>query len=267
MMAVGKEVPDLIRLDLFMPGMGGIEVVSHLRQLPATKDVPILIITGSVEAEDLPVLDLVQGCLVKPFRLASLFSAVERVLDPDTPEEHRFVRKTLSEGKEIRGFRYWTTSAGGTVQLMADSSLVRAEDGGVLGVVFVFRDVTIEAKVEEERRRRELEVIGDRPRLRQLVVNLLQNALEAVGLGGQITAETRMVNGKGQALLRIRDNGEGIRPELLSRVCDPFFSTKEGRSGLGLSICQSITVDHGGDISLESEPGEGTVVSVWLPLP
>jgi CheY-like chemotaxis protein len=80
MMAVGKEVPDLILLDLFMPGMGGIEVVSHLRHLPATRDVPILIITGSVEAEDLPVLDMVQGYLVKPFRLTSLVSAVERVL-------------------------------------------------------------------------------------------------------------------------------------------------------------------------------------------
>lgn len=80
MIAVEKEVPDLILLDLFMPGMSGIEVVSHLRLLPATRDVPILIITGSVEAEELPVLNMVQGYLTKPFKLASLVTAVEQVL-------------------------------------------------------------------------------------------------------------------------------------------------------------------------------------------
>jgi signal transduction histidine kinase len=65
----------------------------------------------------------------------------------------------------------------------------------------------------------------------------------------------------------VSDNGHGIEPAILARIFDPFFSTKPGEgSGLGLSICRDICREHGGDITVDSRPGEGTTVRVWLPV-
>ncbi len=66
--------------------------------------------------------------------------------------------------------------------------------------------------------------------------------------------------------LSIRDSGIGIPPEDLKRLFDPFFSTKEGGMGLGLSIAHRIIDQHHGKIEVESTPGEGTAFHLWLPL-
>jgi signal transduction histidine kinase len=66
--------------------------------------------------------------------------------------------------------------------------------------------------------------------------------------------------------LRVSDTGEGIRPEHLPRLFDPFFTTRASGTGLGLSICQSIIHEHGGNISAESSPGKGTTITLELPL-
>jgi two-component system NtrC family sensor kinase len=97
------------------------------------------------------------------------------------------------------------------------------------------------------------------------VLNLLNNALDAVDEGGRITVTSRAVEDGVE--VEVEDNGTGIPEELHDRIFDPFFTTKapgEG-SGLGLSICHTIMKGLGGSLSFDSEPGGGTVFRVRLP--
>lgn len=106
-------------------------------------------------------------------------------------------------------------------------------------------------------------VAGDLSELEQVLLNLLTNAREAMPRGGRIDLGARPVPGGLE--ITITDTGIGIPPELLSRVQEPFFTTKERGSGLGLAICRSVVWSMGGKLYLESEPGRGTSVRVFLP--
>jgi signal transduction histidine kinase len=68
------------------------------------------------------------------------------------------------------------------------------------------------------------------------------------------------------AHIKVKDNGEGIAPDLVSRIFEPFFSTKDEGSGLGLSISHSIVEAHGGQIDVQSQPGVGTEFRISLPM-
>jgi signal transduction histidine kinase len=109
-------------------------------------------------------------------------------------------------------------------------------------------------------------VRADRSEVEQIVVNLCSNALDAMPKGGRLTVRTRPE--RGRALVEVEDTGPGIPPELRERIFEPFFTTKaRGRgTGLGLALAQQIAQRHGGDISVSSEPGKGSVFTVSLPL-
>jgi len=112
------------------------------------------------------------------------------------------------------------------------------------------------------------QVMAGAVRMEQVLVNLLINALDAVEgrVGASVTVTLEMV--AGQAVLRVSDTGPGIAPDDLPRVVEPFFSTKisgEGL-GLGLSISRAILAEFGGDLSVASTLGQGTCVTVTLPL-
>jgi signal transduction histidine kinase len=109
-------------------------------------------------------------------------------------------------------------------------------------------------------------VAADEQQLRQALLNLMRNAAEAMGDGGTLTIATRAVGGgDARAIeLTIEDTGEGIAPENLSKIFDPFFSTKEGGTGLGLALTQQIIVEHGGRIEVKSDPGNGTTFIIRL---
>ena len=101
--------------------------------------------------------------------------------------------------------------------------------------------------------------------LRQIVVNLVTNALDAVTAGGTVTVEA-LAEGD-VAHVRVRDSGAGIDAQDLARIFEPFYTTK-GRgkgTGLGLAICKELAQALGGRISVESEPGKGSVFTVTLP--
>jgi signal transduction histidine kinase len=126
----------------------------------------------------------------------------------------------------------------------------------------------LKQSIRVERRYRDVgRIRGHAGQLNQVFVNLLANAAQAVS--GREDAEI-VIETEGTetgAVVRIRDNGEGISPEVLPRIFDPFFTTKdvgEG-SGLGLSIVHGIVERHGGSIEVESEPGVGTTFTVGLP--
>lgn len=111
-----------------------------------------------------------------------------------------------------------------------------------------------------------LPVLGDVDRLQQVMMNVLINAMQAMEDGGTIAITLKNLLAGGVVELRIHDSGPGIAPDLLSQVFYPYFTTKQGGTGIGLAISQKIIADHGGSIELESEPGKGTTVIVQLPV-
>jgi PAS domain S-box-containing protein len=99
--------------------------------------------------------------------------------------------------------------------------------------------------------------------LREVVINLVLNAVDAMAGGGIITVETRQDSD--WAVLDVADTGPGIAPDVKRRIFEPFFTTKETGTGLGLSIVSGIVSSHGGTITVESEPGAGTTFTIRLP--
>ncbi|ETW94611.1 MAG: hypothetical protein ETSY1_34110 [Candidatus Entotheonella factor] len=109
---------------------------------------------------------------------------------------------------------------------------------------------------------------GDLQHVEQMVVNLVVNALEALPApecGVAIT--TQYCEAENSLQLDVKDEGIGVPPEHLDRLCDPFFTTKQeqGGTGLGLAITYTLVRDHGGRLTFESAPGEGTCARVMLP--
>ncbi len=108
-------------------------------------------------------------------------------------------------------------------------------------------------------------VLGNAGQLRQVLLNLVVNALQAAGAQGVVEVET--ASARGGACVRVRDDGPGIAAEHRDRIFEPFFTTKpagEG-TGLGLFLSYQIVQSHGGEIRVESQPGEGATFEVWLP--
>ncbi|WP_221030520.1 ATP-binding protein [Actomonas aquatica] len=110
-------------------------------------------------------------------------------------------------------------------------------------------------------------VMGDAGQLKQVLMNLVLNACHAVEKCACPRITVKVSSEHEVAELAVVDNGRGIAPEVLPRVFDPFFTTKgpDKGSGLGLSICYSIARQHGGEIAVESEVGEGTQFVLTLP--
>ncbi|GEM_PF-3420017 len=100
--------------------------------------------------------------------------------------------------------------------------------------------------------------------IREVFTNLIFNAVEAMPSGGQLILETVCRGGK--VVCSIQDTGVGIAPELINRIFDPFFTTKGSGSGLGLSISYAIIEKHGGEMTVKSYPGKGTIFFISLPL-
>ena len=108
-------------------------------------------------------------------------------------------------------------------------------------------------------------VMADRRLLERAVVNLLENALQAVGEYGTIRVRLRSAEAGRRAEIDIEDSGAGIDTAVKDHLFEPFFSTKTSGSGLGLALVKRIAEDHGGGVSLEPAPGHGTRAILWLP--
>jgi PAS domain S-box-containing protein len=106
-------------------------------------------------------------------------------------------------------------------------------------------------------------LVGDAEKLKQVVLNLVMNSLEAMKEGGTLRVAVGCVGD--DLRLAVEDTGTGIDPLKLSQVFDPFFTTKEAGTGLGLSIVRKIVDQHRGEVRIESERGVGTRVTVSLP--
>jgi len=129
-----------------------------------------------------------------------------------------------------------------------------ARDGGISIVFAATKDLSVE---------------GDPEQLRQVMWNLVRNALQATPAGGRILVDAfeQIRQGIRFVVATVSDTGPGIAPQDLGRIFNPFFTTKEGGTGLGLSISQRIIHYHKGFIEVRSVPGKGSTFSVFLPAP
>ncbi len=104
-------------------------------------------------------------------------------------------------------------------------------------------------------------------KMKQVVMNLLMNAYQAMGPGGTVTVSTCHDASRGGVSIAFSDTGKGIPKDIQSRIFEPFFTTKEPGegTGLGLAVAYGIIKDHKGEISFESEVDKGTIFRIWLP--
>jgi signal transduction histidine kinase len=109
------------------------------------------------------------------------------------------------------------------------------------------------------------EVVADESQLRQALLNLVRNAKEAMPGGGRILLAVGKA-AEGQVRLVLADSGQGIAPENLGNIFEPFFSTKAKGTGLGLALVQQIIGEHGGRIEVDCPPGGGTRFTILLPV-
>ena len=105
----------------------------------------------------------------------------------------------------------------------------------------------------------------DREQMRRALHNIIKNSIEASERGSSIFIQTRRANKENRKILiEIRDQGAGMNQEVLSKIFEPYFTTKNRGMGLGLSIVKRIIEDHNGEIVFESSPGRGTQVTIYL---
>ncbi len=109
-------------------------------------------------------------------------------------------------------------------------------------------------------------ILMDREQMKQVFLNLLLNAIQAMPGGGHLTLRGQNSEDGQWIHISIQDSGIGISSENINKLFDPFFSTKEGGIGLGLSITHRIIDQHHGKIEVESAPGKGTLFTIWLPI-
>jgi len=126
------------------------------------------------------------------------------------------------------------------------------------------RDRGIEVRINVDDDVPEVTVVPDR--IHQVFLNLILNAIDAMPQGGELNVHvTQTPEPQGVAII-FRDTGGGIPAEMQARLFDPFHTSKPEGLGLGLFISRTIVQDHGGDIRVDSAPGEGTTFTIWLPI-
>jgi PAS domain S-box-containing protein len=138
-----------------------------------------------------------------------------------------------------------------TVEEVADLIQPEAERKGISVIVKTGKSVP--------------QILMDKRHLKQALLNLIQNAMAAMPEGGRLGVSTEYRNDEIQ--ISISDTGTGIPEDLLTKIFEPYFTTKKNGTGLGLTITFKIIKEHSGDISLESKEGKGSTFTIHLPVP
>jgi PAS domain S-box-containing protein len=185
-------------------------------------------------------------------------TGTQRYNDLRTIEKHTRTCKTIVE--RLLNFSRST-------QTRKEMSHIRSLIDEVLGLLrhpLELDSITIEEDFDEH----VPTLLLDREKMRQVFMNLLVNAKQAITGQGVIRITTRYEEGREEVIVQVTDNGSGIETANLTRIFDPFFTTKptgEG-TGLGLSVSYGIVQDHRGHIAVASEPGKGTTFTIVLPV-
>ncbi len=190
-----------------------------------------------------------------------LLEAAGDSLPPDVRDDlevlHRHAQRVARIVQGLLSFARQSAGAWGPVDLnqVVDETLLLIEKQVARDGIALLRSLTPGLPLIE----------GDANAIQQVLMNLVINARDAMREGGQITVATEAGRTPREVRLLVRDTGIGIPPEILPRIFDPFFTTKPSGTGLGLSISYGIVREHGGTVSVESEPGKGTTFTVTLP--
>lgn len=328
----GQFLPDLVVLDMMMPGRDGLEACRALRETPSTRSIPVLLLTARAD-EETKLAALSAGAndfLAKPFsttellvriknlvdsyayqcKLAKQKSELENTIDLLKETETQLVQaeKLASLGRMSAGIIHEINNplnyaATGLFTLrkkgaqlaprdqMEYNEILNDVEEGLTRVKTIVTDLRTFTRPDTESREKvdlvsavasalrftssewkntveieqslpeHLVVVANKNKMIQVLVNLLQNSLDALKSkpfkGEKPTIWLEGAEQKGMVVLKIRDNGIGIPPENRDKIFDPFFTTKEvGQGmGLGLSICYRILQEFNGRIRVRSETG------------
>lgn len=132
----------------------------------------------------------------------------------------------------------------------------------ILDNEFRLRHISVEKHLSREMP----DILLDANQMEQVFINLLLNAIEATEEKGRITVQSYIDPDEKQGMVEISDTGCGIPEENISKVFEPFFSTKAKGTGLGLAVSYGIVRNHQGDIKVSSQPGQGTCFTIEIPL-
>ena len=168
-------------------------------------------------------------------------------------DKARDIVRSLLEFSRVKEFRKEPVLLRGLVE-----ETVRLLRGQVSG------EATVAVEVPQD-----IVIVADKQRMQQVFLNLIKNALDAVGAEGHVWVNAQRTSAPGEPLIEIvvEDDGPGMAPEVVRKIFDPFFTTKDvGKgSGLGLFVVYDIIESHGGHITVDSRPGNGTAFVIWLP--
>lgn len=120
-----------------------------------------------------------------------------------------------------------------------------------------------EKKIKVITRNTDIYLYADKSQIKQILINILLNSIDAIDKDGQIEIEGNIINTK--ASIRIKDNGSGVPQEMLSKLFDPFYTSKKTGYGIGLSMTDRLIKENKGEIKLDSEAGKGTIVTIYMP--
>lgn len=191
----------------------------------------------------------------------------------------RLTKTLLDDSKEARYARIISTEVEGMEKILgqildfaggAKADRRRVDVAHLIEHVFVLFNASLERqqiKVEQEYEERARYLYIDEVQMRQLFINLVKNAIEAMKDGGTLRVRSTLLDeGGGGVGFEVEDTGVGIPAENLEHVFDPFYTSKSTGIGLGLPMCSRVVEsNHGGRMFIESKVGRGTNVMVWLP--
>jgi signal transduction histidine kinase len=108
---------------------------------------------------------------------------------------------------------------------------------------------------------------GVADQLKQVFLNFILNAVEAMPLGGSVEIRGQVIHDEGAwVTVSIADSGTGVAPQDLDKIFEPFYTTKSSGTGLGLTVCHNLITNHGGRVTVDSAPGHGSTFTIWLPV-
>lgn len=167
----------------------------------------------------------------------------------------QYIDQTLDLVNQVRTFARTEVNQFAPVDLVE----VIGNSVGLIELLNKKKNITVENRVTDE----QIMVHGNRSQLEQVLVNILQNAVDAMDKSGKIEI-SKQEAGSGMFKLIISDTGIGMSPEHQEKIFKMFFTNKTGNkgTGLGLFICKEIMEKHGGEIRLESETNKGTTVTL-----
>ncbi len=199
--------------------------------------------------------------------LAGIQGALELLRDESAnAETTNLYVEMLSELKRVHGILQRLLESGRPAPLrLARTDLGRLIEESAQLLRPALRRKQVELRVETAPALPELEL--DAAKIRQVLINLIQNAAEAMSeRGGKVAVRASGFEGESAVVLTIEDDGPGIPPEQMAHLFEPFFTTKFSGTGLGLAISKSLIEQHGGRIEVDSAPGRGTTFLIVLPV-